>query len=230
MESDLTNENEISGIVKNNINTYNYDGVYGPIPDSKTGMVDLSRYAKNYIKDYYSISEIPQENLDYLNSNLKSSSMSFMFSDASSFVGFDFVNIPKLNIDTSHCTNMSNMFNRCEKLTNVDLSEFDTSNCYNMYGMFGDCASLENLDLSNFDTSKVWNFLAMFSDCSKLKNIDGIIDMASCSDSSNYDYMFKGCNNLFNVKIKNPPQEYYDNKTKFESYIGLTSDQYEIVS
>ena len=233
MESDLVNENEISEIVENQL-----------IPKP----VDLSFYAKNNIQNYTSITEIPQENLDYLNSGLVASGMSSMFSRCNKLQS-----IPKLNIDTSKCTNMgsmfyyckaltsldlsnwdtskvtsmSNMFHYCNSLTTLDLSNFDTSNVITMENMFYLCESLTSLDLSNFDTSSVTNMLYMFGYCYALEHIEGIIDMKSCTS---YGSMFYLCDKLSGVKIKNPPQEYYDNKTQFESDIDLASDQYEIVS
>ena len=40
--------------------------------------------------------------------------------------------------------------------------------------MFQQCNELEYLDLSNFDTSKVTDMSFMFSECYKLKEIKGI--------------------------------------------------------
>ena len=260
MESDLSNENEISGIVEDQL-----------IPKP----VNLSFYAQHNIPDYQNITEMPQNNLAYLNSGLVASDMSYMFNGCSYLK-----TIPKLNIDTSKCTNMSYMFQSCHALTSLDLSNFNTSNvanmeymfrCYaltslnlsnwntsnvtSMCGMFYDCESLISLDLSNFNTSKVNNMARMFYDCQlltsldlstfdtskvtymsdmfydcqALEHIEGIIDMKSCSNGS-YDGMFYRCDKLSGLKIKNPPQEYYDNKDTFESNIKLTSDQYEIIS
>ena len=42
-----------------------------------------------------------------------------------------------------------------------------------MSGMFQNCNELEYLDLSNFNTSKVNNIKIMFSECKKLKEITG---------------------------------------------------------
>ena len=285
MQADHLSNNEITTLV---------DGIMKPKP------VDLSDYARNHIPNYQSITEIPQDNLNYLNSGLVASNMSYMFVSC-----INLKTIPNLNIDTSQCanmdsmfylcyslttidlsnfdtnnvTNMDSMFNGCLALTSLDLSNFDTSNVTNMrymfatcrllasldlsnfdtskvtsmYGMFNTCNSLTSLDLSNFNTSnvtsmnsmfyycqalttidlsnfntsKVTDMNSMFNDCQALEHIEGIIDMKSCS---NYGSMFGNCSKLSGVKIKNPPQEYYDNKSTFESDIGLTSDQYEIVS
>ena len=226
MESDLASENEISGIVEDQL-----------IPKP----VDLSHYAKNNIPNYPSITEIPRENLDYLNSGLTASNMGYMFNQC-----YNLQSVPKLNIDTSQCTimrfmfyncktltsldlsnfntsnviTMENMFYLCQALTTIDLSNFDTSNVTNMSGMFNGCNSLTSLDLSNFNTSKVTDMGYMFYYCQALEHIEGIIDMKSCTM---YDTMFYGCNKLSGVKIKNPPAD-------FEQRTYLTSDKYEIVS
>ena len=259
MESDLANEEEIIGIVEDQL-----------IPKP----VDLSYYARDHIQDYHNITEIPQENLNYLNSGLVANSMGNMFYSCNNLQS-----VPKLNIDTSQCTDMSgmfntcqalttidlshfdtsnvtimnsifyfcqklttidlsnwdtsnvaymgNMFNNCRALTTVDLSNFNTSNVTDMGGMFYYCQALTSLNLSSFNTSKVINMSNMFNRCRALEHIEGIIDMKSCTS---YGSMFNQCTKLSGVKIKNPPQAYYDNKTQFESDIGLTSDKYEIVS
>ena len=226
MESDCSNENEISSIVEDQL-----------IPKP----VDLSQYARAYIPDYQNITEIPQENLAYLNSGLVATSMSGMFDSCNKLQS-----IPKLNIDTSKCISMTNMFYECQTLTSLDLSNFNTSNVSymgsmfylcnllttidlsnfntssvtDMHYMFYYCQALTSLDLSNFDTSSVTDMRSMFYNCQALEHIEGIIDMKSCTD---YGRMFYRCNKLSGVKIKNPPDD-------FESVTLLYSYQYEIVS
>ena len=342
MESDLANENEITGIVEDNLIEYNYDGVYGPIPDPETGMVDLYNYASKYIPDYKTITEIPENNLKYLKSGLIASNMgsSFlnceellempdlkidtskcknfinlffdckkiqninlnwldtkngeiraMFRGCESITNLDLTNIDtsstttfyclfnmcyelvSLNVNnlntsnvtnmnetfsdcrklaslnlnnwnTSNVTNMNHMFRNCYSLVSLDLSSFDTNNVTDMYGMFDRCRSLTTLNLSNFDTSRVSDMRLIFGglnpdsfpeSANKLEFIDGVFDLNSAknilpnANQPGYLYMFN-CPKLSGVKIKNPPQAYYDNKEQFESDIGLTSDQYEIVS
>ena len=195
MESDLASNNEISGIVEDNLIEYNYDGVYGPIPDPETGMVDLSSYASSYIPFYSSIKEIPQENLDYLQSGLVAN-------------------------------NMQNMFFNCNDLLSIPKLDINTSNVTDMHGMFCNMYSVETINISGFDTSSAMNTNQMFFYCNVLTTIEGVLDLSN----NNISLTFLNCNNLAGVKIKNPPQYYYDNKEQFESDIGLSSDQYEIVS
>ena len=112
------------------------------------------------------------------------------------------------------------MFDYCDKLTSIDLSNFDTSKVENMYAMFSDCHSLTELDLSSFDTSKVINMSYMFDNCPRLTTIKGVIDMKSCEYCGN---MFTNCPRLTGVKIKNPP-------SGFEIHACISKSQYTIVS
>ena len=123
------------------------------------------------------------------------------------------------NFDTSKLDSMWCMFLNCENLTSLDLSSFDTSKVKNMYSMFENCYNLTELDLSSFDTSKVENMRNMFWGCENLTTIKGIIDMKSCTD---YKDMFKRCTKLSDVKIKNPP-------AGFESVSGLSKSQYTVI-
>ena len=221
------------------INPFNKN--YNSKADISSALVDLSYYARSNIPDYATVTEIPQDNLNYLNSGLITSNMRYMFYSCKALK-----TIPKLNIDTSQCTDMSGMFNNCQALTTIDLSNFntskvtdmggmfyycpalttidlsnwDTSNLTNMRNMFYGCLALTTINLSNFNTSKVTNMDYMFNNCKSLEHIEGIIDMKSCNS---YRNMFIGCDKLSGVKIKNPPDD-------FESVTKLSSSQYEIVS
>lgn len=67
----------------------------------------------------------------------------------------------------------SNMFLRCYKLEEIDLSEFDFSNITDMSGMFSDCSSLKKINLgNNFDSRRVKYLNNMFSGCSSLYDIE----------------------------------------------------------
>ena len=103
------------------------------------------------------------------------------------------------NFDTSNVTNMFIMFQGCSGLTSLDLNGFDTSNVTNMGSMFYGCSGLTYLDLSNFKTSKVTNMMNMFWSCGSLKSLD-----LSGWDTSNVTYMgymFKGCPNSMKIRM-----------------------------
>lgn len=127
------------------------------------------------------------------------------------------------NFDTSKVTDMSYMFDNTFynifDPASIDFSNFNTSKVNDMMCMFTSCRGLTTLDLSSFDTSKVENMWGMFNNCISLTTIKGVIDMKSCNRYSN---MFKDCSKLKDVKIKNPPARF--------NGAGLSSSQYTIVS
>ena len=55
--------------------------------------------------------------------------------------------------NTSNVTNMNNMFQFCNSLTSLDVSNFNTSNVTNMDSMFNNCTSITSLDVSRFNTN-----------------------------------------------------------------------------
>ena len=97
-------------------------------------------------------------------------------------------------LNTANVTDMSLLFDNCQKLTSLDVTHFNTAKVTNMYRMFNSCG-LTSLDLSNFNTEKVTNMELMFSACSNLKTIyasDKFIT-AAVTESKN---MFSYCNSL----------------------------------
>lgn len=97
-------------------------------------------------------------------------------------------------VDKISFTDTSWMFNACQSMTNLDLSNFDTSKVTDMGFMFGDCLSLATLDVSSFDTSNVTTMSNMFYDCSSLTTLD-----LHSFDTSNVTYMhsmFHYCSDL----------------------------------
>ena len=61
------------------------------------------------------------------------------------------------------------MFDGCNSLISLDLSNFNTQNVTDMSEMFENCYSLISLDLSNFSTQNVTNMNLMFYFCDSLK-------------------------------------------------------------
>ncbi len=92
------------------------------------------------------------------------------------------------NFDTSRVTKMTRMFGDCHSLKSLDLSSFDTSNVTVMDDMFFNCISLPSVDLSNFDTSKVTDMAGMFSVCANLQSLD--LSNFNTSNVTNMAYMF----------------------------------------
>ena len=101
--------------------------------------------------------------------------------------------------NTSNVTNMNFMFNSCNGLKSLDLSNFDTSNVITMVGMFQGCFSLTSLTLSNFDTSKVTDMDAMFNNCESLTSLD--VSSFDTSNVTSMDSMFSTCNGLTSLNL-----------------------------
>ena len=86
---------------------------------------------------------------------------------------------------------MSFMFCDCNKLKGIKgINKFITNKVTNMKAMFQNCNELEYLDLSNFNTSNVDNMRFMFNECYKLKEIKGI-NLFNTQDVTNMKAMFQ---------------------------------------
>ena len=104
------------------------------------------------------------------------------------------------NFDTSNVTDMKAMFAVCKNLKKIQgINKFNTSKVIDMKEMFVGCMRIEYLDLSCFDTSNVKNMDNMFSYCYKLKDIKGIKDF-NLSNLTNADEVFEECNKLNNYE------------------------------
>lgn len=98
------------------------------------------------------------------------------------------------DFDTASAVDMSAMFYGCKQLDRLDISGFDTSGVRSMRHMFTSCASMVRLDLSNFSTPALTDMKAMFDSCRKLESVDMTgFDTARVTDMSN---LFSGCTNL----------------------------------
>ena len=103
------------------------------------------------------------------------------------------------HLNTSKVRSMGNMFYKCSKLTDLDLSNFNTANVTSMGQMFFECSGLTELDLSSFNTAKVKTMSQMFLSCSSLTTIyvgdDWNTDAVTSSSN-----MFQYCTNLVGGK------------------------------
>lgn len=102
--------------------------------------------------------------------------------------------------NTSKITKMGNMFEGCEDITELDISEFDTSNVTDMSNMFGGgLRQLLNLDVSNFITNKVTDMSSMFSHLYKITSLD--LSNFDTSNVTNMYNMFFGCFKLTDINL-----------------------------
>lgn len=102
--------------------------------------------------------------------------------------------------DTSRAEDMSDMFENCAALEELDLSDFDTSNVRYMAAMFSDCPSMRRVDLSGFDTRHLRDMSYMFAFDESLEELD----LSSFETPELYTMMcaFFYCSNLQSVNLK----------------------------
>ena len=92
--------------------------------------------------------------------------------------------------NTSNIVDMSYMFNNCNKLKNIDLSNFDTSNVEDMSSMFYNCEKLKSLDLTSFNTSNLYDAQSMFENCESLETIYATNNFTNDSISESFNMFF----------------------------------------
>ena len=84
-------------------------------------------------------------------------------------------------LNTANVTDMSFLFDHCQKLTSLDLSNFNTAKVTNMNKMFSNCSNLKTIYASDkFTTAAVTESKNMFSYCGSLSgDIDWTSDKAT---------------------------------------------------
>ena len=107
------------------------------------------------------------------------------------------------NLDTSDCTNFSNMFAYCELLKNInELEELNVSNGRKFSDAFYHCKTLQNIEaLKNWNVSNGINFTRMF-ECTNIYNVFTLEnwDVSNCTDFSD---MFSYCTSLKEISLSN---------------------------
>ncbi|MBR4215810.1 MAG: BspA family leucine-rich repeat surface protein [Bacteroidales bacterium] len=92
--------------------------------------------------------------------------------------------------------NCAYWFNGCNNLTGIDgMENLDTKNTTDMTAMFQNCEKLASLDLSGFNTTKVTDMSKMFSNCMELATIF-VGDTWNMSNVEKSQDMFKNCQKL----------------------------------
>ena len=104
-------------------------------------------------------------------------------------------------LNTEKVTDMSSMFDGCQKLSSLDLSKFNTEKVTNMSGMFYGCQKLSSLDLSKFNTEKVTYMSSMFEDCQELSSLD--LSNFNTKEVKQMKSMFLGCSALSSLDLSN---------------------------
>ena len=119
--------------------------------------------------------------------------------------------------NTENVTTMRYMFDSCESLKSLDLTNFNTENVTDMYYMFAYCKSLESLDLTNFNTAKVTNMAGMFQSCYALKTIYAS-DKFVTDQVTESTCMFSDCFNLKDYTSSKEDHTYANCTTGYFTY------------
>lgn len=149
-------------------------------------------------------------------SNADMSNMFSLMNKLESISGFD-------KIETSDVTDMSFLFECCNSLKSIDLSNFNTSNVTNMHSMFCECRSITSLDLSNFNTSKVENLSSMFSDMDALTSLD--LSNFNTSNVTNMGYGIESCPKLSILTLGDDFKIPGSNKEDLFKYLGTDNSK-----
>jgi hypothetical protein len=105
-----------------------------------------------------------------------------------------FANMKKLTtvsgldlVDTSEVTDMSNLFNGCENLQDINLNELETDNVILANWMLKDCINLQNIDMSKVNLENAIEMQGLFSGCIRATNIS----IPKMRDVVSLSYMFE---------------------------------------
>lgn len=102
------------------------------------------------------------------------------------------------NLDTAHIENMSCVFYHNEKATTILCNKISTENCTNMTQHFEQCKSVVELDIRNYNTRKVTGMSNMFRSNQSLVHIYFGENFTFESMTSGVSYMFYDVPNLDN--------------------------------
>lgn len=96
---------------------------------------------------------------------------------------------------------LSYLFYKCSTLTSVNFGKIDTSEVTTLEKMFQYCTMLPSIDLNNFITFNVISMEALFYECTSLVSVG--IQSFETSNVKNMKDMFNGCRSLFSVDLSN---------------------------
>lgn len=102
-------------------------------------------------------------------------------------------------LNVSKMTNMTGLFENCDKLDSLNVSNWDVSNVTNMYTMFRGCGTSNlTLDLNNWNVSNVLDIDYMFEYCNA-KYIK--VSKWNTKKVKSIEHMFNSCKNLVSLDI-----------------------------
>ena len=108
------------------------------------------------------------------------------------------------NWDSSYVTDMNSMFQYCNSLVFIDVSELNTNNVINMKNMFymdtwANPSILKSLNVSNWNVSNVTTMYSMFWGCSSLTSLD--VSNWNVSNVTTMYSMFGTCSSLTSLDV-----------------------------
>ena len=95
---------------------------------------------------------------------------------------------------------LSQMFEGCDSLISVDLSNLNYPSIYNLSKTFKNCTKLQKINLTKLDTSKVKSMEELFKGCTELTDI---IDIENIKTPllDNINGIFADCQNLVYINL-----------------------------
>ena len=129
--------------------------------------------------------------------------------------------------DTSNVTAMAYMFSRCKNLKNIiGIENLDVLKLKRANFMFDSCENLVELDLTNWNPISLQNAWSMFYRCSNLKIIKNIENW-QLPNINDVSYMFYNCAKL-DVDLSNWDLSNLQNSLKLEivNGSGITKNHY----
>ena len=113
--------------------------------------------------------------------------VSYMFNGDEKLTSLDLT-----NFNPRQATDFSAMFSNCKALKNMgNLSKWTGSNATSVTYMFNGCDALESLDLTNFNPRQATNLSAMFSYCGSLKDLSSINSWhIEAAEDINYMFLY----------------------------------------
>lgn len=127
------------------------------------------------------------------------------------------------NLDTSHITDMSSMFQNCEDLISIDISTFDVSNVTDMSYMFSGCENIKSINLEGLIAPNLTNINYMFTSCFNLENIS-FTDFEA-PNIVNVENLFADCNSLTSLDIS-----WFNTDNIQDIMYGVFSDCYNLTT
>ncbi len=178
----------------------NYNSSYLFKDFNKIELVNFNNFNTSFVKNmramFNNCTSLLSTNIsDWITTHVKD--MSYMFCGCQKLQSLNLT-----NWDTRNLESIQQMFylGGNNSSFTLDLSKWDTSNIKN-YGFQGafQASGITNLgNISNWDVSNAYSFSNMFQQ-SKITSLD--MSKWKINDSSVVNDMFKGCNNLSNIKL-----------------------------